>query len=130
MSDATTTSLALQIGTAVGAGLASFLATWAGLIRPMKKQLSEAQQAVAETPPVVSTAITRLESAGEDHEKRLEEMGRRFERLEVRLSETVTADSFAAYTGQTTREVSTLTEKVGRLAGIIETWLQHRSTKR
>jgi hypothetical protein len=110
------------IGGILGAGGASFVASWAAFARPLKRQLDE--QAALPTPSLPAPEVT-----GKDIDELKEEMRRGFDKLEhrcaaieTRQNTAVTSDEFSAYTSHTTQSVNQLTEKVGRVTGALETW--------
>lgn len=118
-----------QLGTLIGTGVATFLATWAGLVRPLKNRSADPKQVAAigrklddlrEELAGCKQSVTRLDTRAEGHEKSRESVDRRIERLEERLARTVTDEEFAAYTQQTTTSVNGLTERVGRAIGAID----------
>jgi Mg2+ and Co2+ transporter CorA len=115
------TDLGITLTQAMGmllSAVATFLATWLSLVRPLKASL-------AGTPS--TDQHRKVESKVARHEERiaamtqaLAELRESLKRLEERCNRAVTDDEFAVYMRGTTDAINTLTEKVGRAAGILE----------
>ena len=90
------------LGAAIGAAVASFLGTWATLIRPMKREIDKPSE--------------RL-SLFEAEQKR---QNARLNKVEERAEKALTKEEFAAYAGNTTQAINSMTEKVGVLTGVIQ----------
>lgn len=119
----------LELAQLVGTGAATFLATWATLVRPMKARSADPRAVEALGTKLdglksdvdeLKTTQARLETRIENHEKSLKNGDRKTEKLEERLSRTVTDEEFAAYTQQTTTAINGLTERVGRAIGALD----------
>lgn len=122
-----------QAASLIGTGLATFAATWAGLVRPMKnrqadpkqvnaigRKLDELRDELRAGLDEVKRAVTRLETRAEGQEKARESFDRRAERIEERIARSVTDEEFAAYTQQTTTALNGLTDRVGRAIGALD----------
>lgn len=93
-------------GAAIGAAVASFLSTWATLIRPMKRQVEEAKEV-----PVERLSLIEAE------QKRQNE---RLKKVEEKSDKSLTKEEFAAYASNTTQALNIMTEKVGVITGTIQ----------
>lgn len=113
------------IGTALGAALTTFVATWRGLIHPLKKQLPAPEHLakLAKIPKDLPERLATLESENREMRRRLDEQAKTIDDLEARVNRTVTSEEFAAHAGTTAQAVQNLSEKVGQAKGAIETWL-------
>lgn len=89
-------------GTAIGAAMASFFGVWATMIRPMKRQVEA---------PIERLSLTEAEQRRQNE---------RLKKVEERADKALTKEEFAAYAGNTTQAINSMTEKVGVLTGIIQ----------
>jgi predicted RNase H-like nuclease (RuvC/YqgF family) len=124
----------------VGSAVAAFAVTWAALVRPLdrkvKRQAGSAEdieaikreqeharkQAAKQREELVKLAA-HLEACQRAQGK-LEEAT---EKIQERLSRTVTEDEFAAYTVAMNQSMQTLVEKLGNATGAIEAWYRSQS---
>lgn len=119
----------VEVAKLLGTGLATFGATWAALVRPMRSRaadpghvktlglkLDELRNSVDE----LKTVLVRVETRAEGQEKAAKNTDRKVEKLEERLARTVTDEEFGAYTQQTTNAINGLTERVGRAIGALD----------
>lgn len=121
------------VSTALGVGGAAFLATWLKFVHPERKHRKDAQ----DRQTAVEKDIEKLKADVLENEKRADEQRRaydskimRFEKkFEAKLDQhtevirhCVSDESFGAHTQETTKMLTGLTEKVGRVTGAIEAW--------
>lgn len=118
-----------EIAGLVGTGVATFAATWAGLVRPLKARsidpaelhaVSARLDEIRKDVGKLKGGVARHDEVGKAHEKTAESAMRRVERIEERLAKTVTDEEFGAYTQQTTTAINGLTERVGRAIGALD----------
>lgn len=93
-------------GTVIGAAVASFFGTWVTLIRPMKRQVEEAKE-------LPFNRISLLEAEQKRHNERMK-------KVEEKTDKALTKEEFAAYATNTTKQISSMTEKVGVLTGAVQ----------
>lgn len=93
-------------GTAIGATIASFFGTWLTFIRPMKRQVEEAKE-------IPSNRLSLLEAEQKRHNERMKN-------VEEKADKALTKEEFAAYATNTTKQISSMTEKVGVLTGAVQ----------
>lgn len=119
----------VDLASFVGTGLATFGATWATLVRPMKNRAADPRDVTAiggkldqlrESVDTLRTSVARLETRLEGQENSVKNTDRRVERVEERMSRTVTDEEFAAYTQQTTSAINGMTERLGRAIGALD----------
>lgn len=113
----------------VGTGLATFAATWATLVRPMKNRTADPRDVNAIGGKLdqlrsalddLRTQVARLETRLEGYENSAKSSDRRIEKIEERMARTVTVEEFAAYTRQTTEALNGLAERLGRAIGALD----------
>jgi chromosome segregation ATPase len=127
----------------VGTAFAAFLASWAGLVRPLDRKLKmqgalgqdieairreqeqERTRAAKQAEQLVKLQA-QLESCREAQGK-LEQAA---EKIQERLGRTVTEEEFATYTQAMNQNVQTLVEKLGNATGAIEAWYRGQSAGR
>jgi len=102
-------------GAMLGTAAASFFATWAALVRPLKRQLDASDSALV---PKLDLVLHRLEALEREHLRINEKLAS----FEQRLAHLVTDEEFAVYTRHTTSALAGLTEKVGHATGALEAW--------
>lgn len=93
---------------AFGTGIATFLAAWVALFKPLRRKMDE---------PAGEVALLR---------QRIDALEKKTEKMDEKVSKAVLDEEFAAYSSHTTQAVTGLTEKVGRVTGAIEAWQQTR----
>ena len=122
-----------ELAYAAGSALAAFMATWAALVRPLKKssvgtaELSDAKKSLEMQASVLQQRMTQAEKDAARLQERLKsevetrkKVEARLESIEVRLAKTVTDDEFAVYTDRTTQAINNLTDRVGRVTGALD----------
>jgi|SRR3990172_2475500 len=114
------------LGASLGAAAASFVASWAAFARPLKKQINEAAAAPAPKLPEPEVSGKDLDDLKQEHRHTIEKLEARVNANETRLNNCVTSDEFSAYTGHTTQSINQLTEKVGRVTGVLEAWARQK----
>jgi gas vesicle protein len=107
------------IGAAIGAAVATFLATWRGLVTPLKRRLDTPQ----EPPKALMERIATLEAQAAEALRRLDDHSENLDTIEDRLNRTVSSEEFAAQSSNTANTLQTLAEKIGQAKGAIEVWL-------
>lgn len=114
------------LGGIAGAAGASFATSWAAFARPLKKQIDELAVAPRPTLPPPEVTNKDIDELKAEIRRGFERMEARCTSIENRQNNAVTSDEFAAYTNHTTTSVNQLTEKVGRVTGVIEAWTRGR----
>jgi DNA repair ATPase RecN len=110
-----------------GAGLATFLATWLALVRPLAGKVKhssspEALEAIRaglrEAERELDRAVERLEAV----EREAHRTAQALDRIEQKMGRTVTAEEFGTYTQAIQQSLQALAEKLGHATGSIEAW--------
>lgn len=101
------------LGAMLGSALASFVAAWAALVRPLKQQIDSSDPA-----PKLDLILHRLTALEANQQSIFD----RLASLDQRMAHLVTDEEFAVYTRHATDAIAGLTEKVGRATGALEAW--------
>lgn len=125
----------VELGGLLGAAAASFGASWLTFARPLKRQLEESAQ--SRTPSAdqvtqhdldeVKDELRKdikeaVEEIKRDHRRGIEKIENRCTAIETRQNTAVTTEEFSAFTTHSSQTLNQLTEKIGRVTGVMEAW--------
>lgn len=122
-----------DVGAAVGGGLASFLATYVTLVRPLAGKVRKHASAPEDIQAIraqvegltaeFGKACTRLERAERD----LADAAKAIDKLEEKQARTVSQEEFGTYAQTMQQSMQGLVEKLGHATGTIEAWVRQQS---
>jgi len=119
--------IAQQVGIGVGSTMAVVVGLW---MRFLKTQQSRSEAKSANLRAEREALAREIETLRTEHASRMDKLEGRIERHEDKLSHAVSDDAFNAYTQETTKSVSGLAEKVGRVTGSLEAWREQTRKER
>lgn len=121
-----------ELGGLLGAAAASFGASWLTFARPLKRQLEETAHTaqtrttgqathhdIDELRKDFKAAVEEFKS---EQRRGLEKIEQRCTLIEHRQNTAVTTEEFSAFTTHSAQTLNQLTEKLGRVTGVLEAW--------